>query len=890
MAIIEYEDRIKDIVNKENHDDFIFEFLSVYEKIAKSTITKLRNGTNNLAKNPGEVYLKNKLFFKKTSNDLISEYSQIENYVKNIKSKPRYIIVTNFKKLLAKDTLTKDSLDIEFKQLPKYFEFFLAWNGIEKADFEKENPADIKAAEYFARIYDQLLNDNKDVSRHGFNLFLIRLLFCLFAEDTGIFKDNAFTDFLKMMTSEDGSDMNDRISELFQFLDKKDRTGNEPAYLLEFPYVNGQLFTSDHERIKFTKKTRKSIIDAGELIGWSKVNPDILGSMLQAVASEDKRSHLGMHYTSVSNIMKVIRPLFLDNLRKEFNNAKGSEDKLNRLLVRISKIKFMDPACGSGNFLIIAYKELRKLEMDILSEQRKLNPSTMYIPNIDLSQFYGIEIDDFACDVTRLSLWIADHQMNKILEEKFNNILRPTLPLKKAGAIVCGNALIIDWNEILPHKSNEEIYLFGNPPYLGSSLQDKGQKSDLKLCVANRIKKYRKLDYVAGWFVKGADYSKKSRCKFAFVSTNSICQGEQVPILWQYVLRTHYINFAYTSFKWANNAKNNAAVIVAIVGVSPKNIECDSKVIYTNGMYKKVTRISPYLTESASDVVVKKSSNSLFHLPVMYRGNMPTDGGGLIFKEEEYSQIPNYLHKYIRKFVGANDLINGKTRYVLWINENQYKLLRNDEFISKRMNIVADMRESSKKKSTNKLAKTPWKFEYISHPEQEGGYTLVVPRVTSVNRYYMPMFILNGTDIVSDTATAIYNIPIYIFGILQSNMHMVWLKNIGGRLKNDYRYSSDLVYNTFPIPKLSKKDKEEIERLALNILDVRNEEGGTLSDLYGRPLASKNPKPMNERLLITHKKLDNFVDKLYKNSGFKNDDERLSQLLDMYSKKIKEEK
>ena len=481
MAITEYEDKIKEIVNREDHSDFIYDFLSIYDRISKATITKLRKGSNNLAKVPGEVHLKNKLYFKYVSGQVLQGYSDLEEKIKSLKSKPRYVIVTDYNQLLAKDEKTGDTLDIKFKELPRYFDFFLAWNGIEKADFEKENPADLKAAERFAKLFDELANDNEDADRHGLNLFLIRLLFCLFAEDTNIFAPDLFTNYLKQMTAVDGSDMNERIAELFVFLDKKERTGDEPAYLKDFPYVNGSLFTEPHLHLNFSSKTRQLMIDAGELVGWASVNPDILGSMLQAVATEDKRSHLGMHYTSVPNIMKVIKPLFLDELREEFENAKGNQKKLNELYARIGKIKFMDPACGSGNFLIITYKELRQLEIDIIKELNNMGISTMYVPSVSLDQFYGIEIEDFACDVTRLSLWIAEHQMNVKLHQEIKDAVRPTLPLQKAGAIVCGNALRLDWNEVLPHVEDDEVYLFGNPPYLGARRQSSYQKEDLSI-------------------------------------------------------------------------------------------------------------------------------------------------------------------------------------------------------------------------------------------------------------------------------------------------------------------------------------------------------------------------------------------------------------------------
>ena len=895
MAIIEYEDEIKELVNKYNHDEFIYDFLSIYDKISKATITKLRKGTNNLAKNPGEVYLKNKLYFKYTDNDLLGAFSQVETYVNEISSKPRYIIVTDYNRFLAKDTKTKDSLDIEFIQLPKYFEFFLAWNGIEKADFEKENPADIKAAEYFARIYDQLLQDNENVSRHGFNLFLIRLLFCLFAEDTGIFKENSFTDFLKMMTTDDGSDMNERISELFTFLDKKVRNGDEPAYLLDFPYVNGQLFTDSHEKIVFSKRTRKSIIDAGELIGWEKVNPDILGSMLQAVASENKRSNLGMHYTSVPNILKVINPLFLDDLRNEFENAKGNEHNLNVLYNKIGNIKLMDPACGSGNFLIIAYKELRQLEINIIKELNYIGIATMYVPSVTLDQFYGIEIDDFACDVTRLSLWIAEHQMNKKLEEEIDNAVRPTLPLQKAGAIVKGNALRINWYDVLNYNKNDTVYLFGNPPYRGAKRQDEEQKNDLKLSL-DENKKYKKLDYISGWFYKSAKLVSNKNIKASLITTNSITQGEQVSMIWPQIFEYAQIIFAYKSFKWGNNAKKNAGVSIEIIGLGNRDFRGEKK-LYDGNNIAFVKSISPYITEGNESSITSINYN-ISGLPKMVFGSMPRDNGNLIVSEEEREILisEGVNETFIRKYIGSSEFINGNHRYCLWLNESQYRS-QNSNLLMRKINDTKEFRKSRiKSKSTYEAAKTPWQFvqrgEYEKAYGNDGynkGLSIILPRVSSENRMYVPIGILRSDDIISDSAMAIYDAPLWLFGVLQSKMHMVWLRAVGGKLESRLRYSSSVVYNTFPIPEISKRRKKEIEAAALKILDIRDEESESLSELYGSPLSTSNSKPMNNRLLNAHKELDYIVEKIYRNNEFNNDNERLTVLLDMYSKKIKEE-
>lgn len=895
MAITEYEDKIKSIVDSNDHTTFIYDFLEVYDKISKATITKLRKGSNNLSKVPGEVHLKNKLYFKETVGDVLQVYSELEDKVAELKSKPRYVIVTDYVQLLAKDEETGDSLDIKFKELPRYFAFFLAWNGIEKADFEKENPADMKAAERFAKIFDAILKENQDVDRHGLNLFLIRLLFCLFAEDTEIFETELFTNYLRQMTAADGSDMNERLAELFAFLDKENRSGDEPSYLTKFPYVNGSLFTDPHTNLNFNAKIRDLMIDAGELIGWQSVNPDILGSMLQAIATEDKRSHLGMHYTSVPNIMKVIKPLFLDKLREAFEEAKGDVNKLNSLLERIGNIKFMDPACGSGNFLVITYKELRQLEIDILKELNNIGVATMYVPSVTLNQFYGIEIEDFACDVTRLSLWIAEHQMNVQLHNEIHDAVRPTLPLQKAGAIVCGNALRIDWNEVLPHEKDDEVYLFGNPPYLGASVQNSIQKKDMAFIFESEVKRYKKLDFIAAWFYLGMQYCENSNASYAFVTTNSICQGEQVSILWDVILQKMQIIFAYQSFKWGNNAKNNAGVTVAIIGIADKRRSISSKKIFSGNNYVRiVNNISPYLTEASERVLtIKNAKKSIMGLPLMSKGSSPTDGGFLLMSYAEGEEvISKYegINDIIKKYVGSKEFINSEYRYTLWIEDNEVSKWEKNDFICDRLKKVSEFRIKRK----NRLAKKPWRYvskgryaESLENKEST-GINIIIPRVSSENRNYVPMGIVDENTVISDSAMAIYDAPLWLLGLLESRMHMTWLRAVGGRLKTDYRYSAGLVYNTFPVPELSTRRKNEIENLVRNILDIREEEGGTLAELYGSPLAEKNPKPMNPRLLEAHQTLDEVVDRAYKSSGFKDDNERLSLLLKMYSEKIAE--
>ncbi len=910
MMLIELEDKIVELVQSSNYDEFIFNFLKLYN-IPNSTIGKLRKGTNNLSKNAGEIHLKNKLYFKETTGDIFSAYVFVENIVNDIVSKPRYLFITDYKTILAKDTKTGDTLDIMFTDLPQNFDFFLAWNNIEKVDFDKENPADIKAAERFARIYDELVKENQDATTSGLNLFLIRLLFCLFAEDTGIFeKAKMFTNDIKTLSKEDGSDLNKIIRQIFEVLDKKEKTLGQPSFLNKYPYVNGRLFSKPHEDLRFSKKIRKLMIDAGELLNWAKVNPDILGSMIQTVATNSTRSHLGMHYTSVSNIMKVINPLFLEDLKGEFYNIATSEikddlkiKKLEELLARIGRIKFFDPACGSGNFLIITYKEMRRFEMNIYEKILELKGNSysalFYMPYINLSQFYGIEIDDFAHDVAMLSLWIADHQMNMELNDKIPNNMRSTLPLQKVGDVRCANALRVDWNEVCPHETNEEVYIFGNPPYVGAKIQDKNQKSDMSNILSG-IKDYKQLDYICAWFYLGAVYSKNTNTKMAFVSTNSITQGEQVSILWDEIFKNEMkISFAYQSFKWGNSAKNNAAVTVVIIGLS-SNINSNIRpAIYGVEGRKEVKEITPYLTGGKS-VIVRKQSTSISNLPKILFGSMPNDGGYLLMSDSEFSDTINenpLIISYIKRALGAEEFLRGVKRYCFWIEDEELSDAEKFFEITQRIEKVKEYRLSSKREATRKLAERSYSFGERRYQKKEKSeftssttetLSIIIPCHSSENRIYVPMGMFGEDTIVLNSAMAIYDTPIWLFGILQSRLHMTWLRVIGGRLKTDYRYSAGMVYNTFPVPKIPNRLKNEIEEAVMDILDIRDEEGGTLAELYGSPLAEKNPKPMNKRLQLAHECLDKIVEKAYRSKPFENDEERLELLLSMYQEIVNE--
>ena len=906
--IVSIEDKTKELLENLDESGFFYDFLGLYD-FPKATLTRLRKNNGN------EV--KNKALFEVIGQgqSVVAKVAEMEKALSSKKSKPRILIATDFEELAAKDIQTADTLNISLKDLPAYVDFFLPWNGVEKVDYAKEDPADIKAAARFTRLYDELRQINQfsdqTTEEKEFNLFLIRLLFLLFAEDTEIMPKGIFTNAIKTRSAEDGSDLDNLINKIFASLDVANRSSQE-KWLQEFPYVNGKLFTKAHTALVFDRKTRKLIIEAGELLNWNEINPDILGAMIQTVASKEQRSVSGMHYTSVENIMKVIKPLFLDDLTASYQNLvdkiNENEDKditdktrrenrntfireLESLLDRISNIKFLDPACGSGNFLIITYKEIRRLEVKILKSLRELRQDGTIdffeTSKISLNQFYGIELDDFAHEVARLSLWIAEYQMNLEAENEIN-LKSAFLPLRDAGNITQGNALRLDWNEILPHQSDDEIYLIGNPPYIGSKLQNKEQKEDLKYTIGEKLK-YKKMDYIAGWFFKGVEFINSANSKLAFVTTNSIFQGEQVGFVWEPLLDKMTIDFAYTSFKWGNSAANNAGVTVAIVGLANNTNAKSEKYIFDETLNRvSANHINPYLT-SGEDILVKSANAPLNNLPKMVFGSMPRDGGYLIIstQEERNSIISEYpeLSHYIKNYVGSEEFIKDKHRYVFWLNEKTYQEVRDNSIVQKRVEAVKANRLASSASSTQAAAKTPYAF--VQKGEYDEAYAtfkasgqdeflqLVVPAVSSESREYVPLGFVGEDTIVSNRCYVVYNSPIWLLGLLQSKLHMVWLRSIGGKLKTDYSYSSGVVYNTFPVPELSTRRKNMIEEQVFEILDLREELGGTLAELYHK-------ETMPESLREAHKKLDEIVERAYKDTPFNSDEERLSHLLKRY--------
>lgn len=877
MNIEQVEKNLKNLSENIKNDEFVFDLLLAYG-LPKATITLLKKGSHNLSKQAGIIILKRKLFFQSINNaDLHETIDLLQKNSSTMRHNPRFVIVTDYETLLAVDTKTNEHLDTLIKNIAKHSSFFLPWAGIEKHRYANESLADRKAAEKMAKLYDEILAENRIVDEekiHDLNVFLSRLLFCFFAEDTNIFEDKLFTNSVASHTQPDGSDFASYLYAIFNVLNSEERSAY-PQHLQKFPYVNGGLFSKKHWIPIFTARSRKIIIECGEL-DWSKINPDIFGSMMQAVVHPNERGSLGMHYTSVPNIMKVIEPLFLNDLEETFDQNRNDKNKLQELLRRIACIKFFDPACGSGNFLIITYKELRRLEMKIIKAA-----GIFAFHGIKLSQFYGIEIDDFAHEIAKLSLYIAEHQMNIEFRQVFGKV-NPTLPLRTGGNIVCANATRIKWDEICPKKENDEIYVLGNPPYLGSRRQNKEQKEDMKL-VFN--KNYKSLDYISCWFYLGAEYITEFNSKLAFVSTNSISQGEQVALLWPIILKDKLeIFFANQSFKWTNSAKKNAGVAVIIVGI--RNISKGAKGtkrIFRDNTYINVENINPYLTTSNSKNIKRRSTPLNNDLPKMIYGSLFNDGGNFILTQKEKNDLqtsfPNSI-KFIRRYLGAREFLHGEERWCLYISDDQLSEAILIPLIKERLKKIKKLRTESSEISTRKMAEFPHRYYFSAHKNTN---SIIVPQTGSERRMYIPIGFLNSDTIISNAARAIYDAKLWIFGLISSRMHIVWVRAVAGRLKTDMQYSNTLCYNTFPIPHLTTKQKEEIERYVYSVLEEREKHSEkTLAEMY-------DPDKMPEGLKEAHHNLDLAVERCYRSRIFENDEERLEYLFKLYEQMAEEE-
>lgn len=881
------EERVRPLAGRQSYDrGFVFELLAAYGR-SQGNITRLKNGSLNVSEHPEtEVVQKGVVYFAATADEPLVIADTLRTSPAVVRYGTRFVIATDFTTLVAVDTKTAETLVAPIAEIDQHFTFFLPWAGMEKAQYVAEAHADVKAAERMARLFDELVARNPQLldstsGRHGLNVFFTRLLFCFFAEDTGIFGDGQFTDAVANLTQVDGSDVHELIGALFIALDTADASG-KPAHLASFPYVNGRLFTTEQDQVVpvFTKKARDLLIESGRL-RWSEINPDIFGSMFQAVVTPGQRADLGQHYTSVPNILKTIEPLFLDGLKEQLDASFNSVRKLEALHDRIAAIKVFDPACGSGNFLVIAYKELRRLEHAILERLGELRGHEVLFADsrIDIAHFYGIEIDDFAAEVAVLSLWIAKHQMNREAYDKFQLDI-PLIPLKQAGRVHRGNAARVDWNEICPNNGTDEIYLISNPPYAGAKVQTKDQKADYPFVFGTRS--YSKnLDYISLWFVKGGDYIAGTRAEFAFVTTNSVAQGEHVGLLFPRLFEQGLeIGFAHTSFRWQNNARRAAGVTVAVISL--RTLRASAKFIFTNDLRLEAKNINGYLADG-SNISISKRSRPAGHLPQMTFGSMPNDGGALVldFAEAEamIASSPE-AERFLRPFPGSAEWINGIQRMTIWISDSDVQFAARIPSIHERVESTRRHRAASSRPSTKALASTPWRFAERRHRQE---YAILVPSVSSERRKYLQAGYIDPGTVASNAALAIYGAEPWVLALVESTLHMAWTRAVGGRLKSDFRYSATIVYNNFPVPSLDNHSKEQMTLTALRILDVREYHSElTLAQLY-------DPDGMPDDLRLAHQQNDELVDSIYRPGGFETDEERLSHLFALYEETTKEE-
>jgi len=820
---------------------------------------------------------------KSKGKNLDKAFEQATDYFPGLKEHelPKYILVSDFEriKLFDLDERTEHEFHIsEFYKNVKLFGFIA---GYQKRTFKEEDPVNIRAAELMGKLHDQLKEFGYE--GHPLEVYLVRLLFVLFADDTGIFEKDIFKEFINQKTNEDGSDLGALLAQFFQVLNtpNEKRLKNLDEHLSQFPYVNGRLFEEFLPIAAFNSTMRAILLEASAL-DWGKISPAIFGSLFQSVMNPEERRNLGAHYTSEKNIYKLIKPLFLDKLRAEFEKLKSTKPKLKEFHKKLSTLKFLDPACGSGNFLIITYRELRQLEIDILHELYKTGETVIDISHIiwvDVDQFYGIEYDEFASKIAEVAMWLIDHQMNMKISEEFGQYF-VRLPIKKSAKIVNGNSLQIDWQEVV--SKSKLSYILGNPPFYGKQLQTKEQKEDMKL-VFDGVKGAGVLDYVSAWYLKASKYIQETQIKVAFVSTNSISQGEQVGILWNELINKFNIkiHFAHKTFNWSNEAKNNAAVHVVIIGFA--NFDIKEKAIFDyhdindEPVEIKAKNINPYLVNSTDTIILKRRQN-ISNVPNISFGNMPNDGGNFLFtleEKDEFLKIEPNAKPYFKQLLSAHEFLNGKEKWCLWLENISPKVLSTLKNVQERVLNVKELRAISSRETTRKLADFPSLFGENRQPKN--NYVLV-PLNSSGNRKYIPFGFFNPDIIVNNTCSTIDNVSLYEFGILQSSVHMIWVKYTCGRIKSDYRYSNEIVYNNYPFPKEpNEKNKKKVEEKAQKILDVRAEfPESSLADLY-------DPLTMPPKLVKAHQELDKAVDLCYRPQAFTSENARIEYLFDLYN-------
>ena len=846
---------------------------------------------------------------KSRGKDLEKAYQQARDYFPGLTEKelPRYILVSDFERFKLYDLEESRQYEFKLTHLLDNVHLFGFIAGYQKRTYKEQDPVNIEAAELMGRLHDKLKAVGYE--GHALELYLVRLVFLLFADDTNIFEKGIFYDYVDLTTEEDGSDLAATLSQLFEVLNtpKEKRLRNLDENLNAFPYVNGKLFEEHLPTAAFDTQMRKILLDCC-LLDWGKISPAIFGSLFQSVMNAKARRNLGAHYTSEKNILKLIKPLFLDELYTEFNNVKDSKAKLQKFHDKISSLRFLDPACGCGNFLIIAYRELRLLEIEIIKQRLKLEGyreevlreakmDVGYLVQCDVDRFYGIEYEEFPAQIAQVAMWLADHQMNQLVSNTFGEYY-VRLPLRKSATIVHGNALRTDWQSLIEPMSWEKgtqkyNYILGNPPFVGKSLMNPEQKADMGL-IFHVVNGAGVLDYVTAWYVKAATYMKEynfiekanngQQTKAAFVSTNSISQGEQVGILWNELFNKYKIkiHFAHRTFSWSNEARGNAAVHVVIIGFA--NYDVDGKIVFEYQQIKgephaiNVRNINPYLVEG-KDVLLAKRRTPICKILEISFGSMPNDGGHFILddnqKEELIQEEPRSI-KFIRPLLSAHEFINGFKRWCIWLKDALPEEIRSLRSISERVDAVKILRENSTREATRRLGKFPTLFGEIRQPNTD---YILVPRHSSENRPYIPVGFFSPDFIVSDSCLFIANAAKYHFGIITSIMHMAWVKTTCGRIKSDYRYSNEAVYNNFPWPQNpNEKQVQAVEVATQNVLNARAQfPNASLADLY-------DPSTMPPVLVKAHQALDKAVDLCYRSQPFINETKRIEFLFELYDK------
>lgn len=819
---------------------------------------------------------------KSRGKNLDKAYSQAIEYTHGLKEHelPKYILISDFENFRLYDLEENKTVDFKLNDLVNNVQHFGYLLGYQKKVYKEQDPANIKAAELMGKLHDRL--EEIGYTGHPLEVYLVRILFCLFAEDTTIFNKQQFQEYIEQRINVDGSDLAAKLQELFQVLNtpKENRFKNLDEQLADFPYVNGKLFEEILPTASFDSNMRHALLNCC-YIDWSKISPAIFGSMFQSVMNPKERRNLGAHYTSETNILKLIKPLFLDELCKEFECIKDNKNKLPEFHKKLSTLKFLDPACGCGNFLVITYRELRLLEFEVLKALNKSGQTFLDVSQIlwiNVDQFSGIEYEEFPARIAEVAMWLIDHQMNMLVSSEFGQYF-VRLPLKKSANIVHADALETDWESVV--SKNELSYIIGNPPFIGSRIMNEVQKASLTK-VFDNAKNVGDLDYVTGWYIKAAKYIQDTKIKVAFVSTNSICQGLQTSLLWGLMLNKYgiKIHFAHRTFKWSNEAKGNAAVYCVIVGFA--NFDTSEKQIFEYENIRgeahevKAKNINPYLVD-AKDILIERRQKAISNIPEMCFGNMPADGGELLFTTEEKNEFlakePN-AEKFFRKFIGSQEYINNIERWCLWLQDINPTELKSLKLVLDRVQKVKEIREKS---SRPQLAQIPHLFAQITQPPNVDY--IVVPSVSSERRNFIPIGFEKSNVISSNLNLIVPNGTLYHFGVLTSSMHMAWVKNICGRLKSDYRYSKDIVYNNYPFPENpNDKQVKAIEAASQKVLDVRLQfPNSSLADLY-------DPLTMPPALVKAHNELDKSVDLAYRPQAFTSEANRMVFLFELYEK------